>query len=179
MKETRNVMFRFGRPVAVALCVTTLAACGVLPGRKHVEKNTMTQKQATDRVEQLIHDTVAALSPKPRLEIIDYMSQPTSCVDPTDGGSPDRTVISHSYWLRGVPHGRNGDIGRQVEAYWKSKGYKITAVQGLDTNKPDINGYTQPDEFLISIETNVDGDLDIGATSPCIWPNGTPEPSAT
>jgi hypothetical protein len=144
-----------------------------------VDDKTMTQKQATERVEQIIRDTVAALSVKPRLEMIESMSQADNCVDPTDGGSPDRTVISHSYWLRGIPRSRNGDIGRQVKSYWESKGYKITDVNGLNTNEPNINGYTQPDEFLFSIETNVDGDVNIGATSPCIWPNGTPEPTVT
>ena len=144
-----------------------------------MEKKTMTQKQATERVEQIIRDTVAALSLKPRLEKIEPMSQPGNCVDPTDGGSPDRTVISHSYWLRGIPRSRNGDIGQQAKSYWESKGYKITGAQGLNTGEPNINGYTQPDEFLFSIETNVDGVINIGATSPCIWPNGTPGPGVT
>ncbi|HEU5156364.1 MAG TPA: hypothetical protein VFU43_05155 [Streptosporangiaceae bacterium] len=143
-----------------------------------MDETTMTEKQATARIEQLIQDTVAVLDPKPRLEIIESMSQPGSCVDPTDQGSPDRTVVSHSYWMRDIPRSRNGDIGQQAKRYWESKGYKITKFDGLNTNEPNINGYTQSDEFLFSIETNVDGDLNIGATSPCIWPNGTPEPSS-
>lgn len=167
--------------IAMYVILVTLSGCGGSGGpsdRSHVNDKTMTQKQATERVEQIIRETVAALTIKPRLEMIESMSQPDSCVDPTDGGSPDRTVISHSYWLRGFSRTRNGDIGQQAKDYWESKGYKITNVNGISANEPNISGYTRPDEFLFSIETNVDGDVNIGATSPCIWPNGTPEPSS-
>jgi hypothetical protein len=172
-------MFCFGRLIAVLPSVAALAACGVLPGEKHLEKNTMTKQQASDRIEQIIRDTVAKLDPKPQLSAIDYLSQPTTCIDPTDGGSSDRTVLTRHYLLRGIPHDRNGAIGQQVKRYWENSGYKISSSVRLDTNEPQTTGFTQQDQFSISLTTGGDGSLGIGATSPCIWPNGTPEPSST
>lgn len=63
------------RLIAAPLALATLAACGILPGRKHVEKNTMTKQQAVTRVEQIIRETIAVLQPTPKLEMDEAMSQ--------------------------------------------------------------------------------------------------------
>jgi hypothetical protein len=176
------VMSRYGGLIVVSLAVVMLAACGVIPNGKPgkpVERNTITKQQAIDRAEQIIRDTGAAVKPKPRLERYPSVAEETNCVDPTDGGSPDRTIISREYWLRDVPRSRNGEVAQQIKAYWDSKSYKITGADRFDTGNPEITGHTLPDEFRISLTTNVDGDMSIGTNSPCIWPNGTPEPSST
>lgn len=35
------------------------------------------------------------------------------------------------------------------------------------------------DGFSMSVQESVQGDLSLGATSPCVWPNGTPAPQTT
>lgn len=174
-------MSRSGRLIAVPLYVVALAACSVLPGDgggKHMEKSTMTKQQAIARAEQIIKNTAVAVRPAPRLERYQSVVEETSCVDPTDGGSPDRTVINRRYLLR-VPPDRNGDVVRQVKAYWDSIGVKYSSEVSLDAANPVITGYTQPDEFLVSLFANAGKDIYIGTASPCIWPNGTPEPSSS
>jgi hypothetical protein len=161
------------------LSVLVIAACGIISGGgKRVEKNTMTQQQATARVEQIIRDTASMLDPKPELKKQEAMSQPTSCVDPTDGGSPDRTVISHTYLLSDLPSSRNGAVASRIKAYWDSQGVRYSNSDGLASGNPDITGYTRSDEFLVSLSTNAQKVLMLTVTSPCIWPNGTPEPSS-
>jgi hypothetical protein len=173
-------MFCQFRRIVALLSALAIAACGIISGGgKHVEKNTMTQQQATNRVEQIIRDTIAALNPKPELSKQEAMSQPTSCVDPTDGGSPDRTVISHTYLLNGLPGSHNGAIASRIKAYWDSQDVRYNNSDGLTSDHPDITGYTRPDEFLVSLSTNAQKVLMLTVTSPCIWPNGTPEPSSS
>jgi hypothetical protein len=172
-------MFRCGRLIAVPLYAVTLVACSVIPGggsEGHVERNTMTRQQAIARVEQIIRAT--AVKPTPRLERYPSVVEEASCVDPTDGGSPDRAVISRIYWLRGVQPGRNADAIRQIKAYWDSIGVKYSSEVSLDASDPKITGYTQPDEFLVSLSSNADSEIYIGTTSPCIWPHGTPKPAS-
>jgi hypothetical protein len=180
MKQDVKLLFRCVRSIAVALTILMVAACGLgSGGGKRVEKNTMTQRQATERVEQIIRDTIAMLDPVPHLERQEAMSQPRSCVDPTDGGSPDRTVISHTYLLRGLPDDHNGTVAKRIKAYWDSKGVRFSNADGLASNEPDITGYTRQDEFLVSLSTNAQKVLMLTVTSPCIWPNGTPGPAAS
>lgn len=138
----------------------------------------MTKQQAIVRAEQIIRATAAAIKPAPRLERYPSIVEETSCVDPTDGGSPDRTVIHRTYWLRGIPRDRNGDVARQIKAHWDGMGVRYSSEVSLDGSDPRISGYTQPDEFLVSLSTNAGDDMYVSATSPCLWPNGTPEPSS-
>lgn len=142
------------------------------------EQPTITQAEAEKRVEALIQATADQITPKPRLErLIQPDTDLHRCIDPADGGSEDRIVVSREYWLREIPEKQNADVARQVKSYWEAQGHRITEASGLERNQPDVLGRTRPDDFLIGIEWSTDGALRLGATSPCIWPDGTPEPS--
>lgn len=69
-------------------------------------------------------------------------------------------------------------MAQQVLSYWKRKGYAIFDTPGVGTDAPNIHGATRSGDFLISLETAGDGSLAIGATSPCLWPHGTPPAGA-
>jgi hypothetical protein len=168
-----------GYSAAVFVALFAVSGCSSIRGAGggNVNEKTMTTDQVTTRIEQIIRDTVAAINPTPQLQMVDYLSQPTTCVDPTDGGSSDRTVLNRHYRLVGIPTDRNGEVGQQVKIYWESKGYDITSAVRLNSRDPQITAFTKPDEFSISLKTGGDGSLGIGSTSPCFWPNGTPEPS--
>jgi hypothetical protein len=170
---------RICRLVTLFVALIAVSACGAGRGSGggHVREMTMTTQQVTVRIEQILRDTAAAISPEPQLKIVDYLSQSSTCVDPTDGGSSDRTVLNRHYRLVGIPADRKGDVGQQVKTYWESKGYEITSADRLSSNDPQITAFTKPDEFSISLTTSGDGSLGIGSTSPCFWPEGTPEPT--
>ncbi|WP_229811469.1 hypothetical protein [Streptosporangium pseudovulgare] len=136
----------------------------------------MTQAQALARVEQLIKETTAVITPTPRLDLDRPSLNVNSCLDPTDGGSEDRVVIARSYYLRDIPREQVPEVARQVEQYWKQQGHYIGAVSANGLN---ISGRSRPDDFLLSLAPTGDDDvLNIGVTSPCVWPNGTPGPSS-
>lgn len=158
--------------VVVAILVTGCTGGGA------VNEPTMTETQALARVEQLIKETAAVIKPKPRLDLYRPSLNPNSCLDPSDGGSKDRIVVNRSYYLRDIPQDQLAEVARQVKQYWEQQGHYI---EGIAQNDLDMSGRSRPDDFLLSLAATGDsGDILLGlaATSPCVWPNGTPEPSS-
>ncbi|MET8333314.1 hypothetical protein [Streptosporangium canum] len=159
--------------VVVAILVTGCTGGGA------VNEPTMTEAQALARVEQLIKETAAVIRPKPRLDLYRPSLNPNSCLDPSDGGSEDRIVVNRSYYLRDIPQNQVAEAAKQVKQYWEQQGHFIG---GVSADGLGITGRSRPDDFLFSLFATDDGNdvvLSLGASSPCIWPNGTPEPSST
>ncbi|MBA2893757.1 hypothetical protein [Nonomuraea soli] len=128
---------------------------------------TMTQPainraQALTRVEELIHDTTRALTPRPRLEALPSFNAPTGCLDDDE----HRVVISRAYWLRDVPATENMAVSRQIRAHWESRGHRITASGG-----PGLNAETRTDGFLLALVWSEGDALYLGVSSPCITPS--------
>jgi hypothetical protein len=167
--------WRVSATAVVTLAVMVLSGCS--SGSSVNNHPTMTQQQAANRVEHVLQSTAAVLTPRPHLELNQPLSVVGPCLDPADGGSENRVIVPRSYWLRGISPQDNASIGMQVLDFWKKQGYLIAHTHGVGTDQPDITGRTRPDDFLISLEWSADGSLSIGATSPCIWPKGTPPPS--
>ncbi|WP_283137911.1 hypothetical protein [Rhizohabitans arisaemae] len=158
--------------------LSILVSCGFGGiSMRRSEKPTITQEQAIARLEQLVAEAVANIDPKPRLELFEPSLTPGNCLDPMDGGSEDRLVLSRAYWLRGISKDGVVEIAGQVKRNWEQKGYRIKST-GFDSNKPDISGFSVPDDFILLLERTEEGGLYLGVTSTCIWPNGTPEPSS-
>lgn len=136
---------------------------------------TITQQQASARVEQILQETAAALSPRPRLETYKPGSYVGGClINPADTADK-RVQVTRTYWLRGITQHDNVSIGEQVLQLWKHKGYTIDSTLDIGSNAPEVHGTTQ-DNFLIALEWSDNGALSIVATSPCVWPDGTPPP---
>ncbi|MCL2584257.1 MAG: hypothetical protein FWE35_17570 [Streptosporangiales bacterium] len=89
--------------------------------------------------------------------------------------SDARVQVSRSYFLQGVPKQAHSSIAKQIQHIWKAKGYRIYGTSHLDTANPQVFADTT-DGFLMALSTEGNGQLNIGATSPCVWPNGTPPP---
>ncbi|WP_250214682.1 hypothetical protein [Acrocarpospora catenulata] len=142
----------------------------------HVDSSakTMTKAQALARVEQLVKEAAVVVTPNPKLEIYEPSLVDDLCLDPIDGGSQERIVINRSYYIRGIPKDQIKQIASRVKAYWEQQGHFIEAVSPDGAN---VYGRSRPDDFYITLSWT-DGDVPmLGSTSPCIWPNGTPEPS--
>lgn len=170
------------RPIPILIAITILAT-GCTAGignseqskKGNVNESTMNQEQALARVEQLIKETVQAIKPKPRLDLFQPSLITQSCLDPTDGGSQERIIINRIYYLRDIPRDQLSRVAQQVRQYWEKQGHLITNTSADGLN---IFGRSRPDDFLISLQSSGDDLLNLGASSPCIWPNGTPGPSA-
>ncbi|MFC4006003.1 hypothetical protein ACFOY2_02130 [Nonomuraea purpurea] len=142
------------------------------------DKPTITKAQALTRIEQLIDGTVSVIHPKPQLELYQPSLNDGLCLDPLDGGSEDRIVVSREYYLRGLPTAEDTlkEVIAKVKAYWQSQGHHIS---GQNENGLQLYGRSRPDDFLISIGWAAGDVLTLGVNSTCLWPNGTLEPSST
>lgn len=135
---------------------------------------TLNEQQATDRVQQHIDDTVAVIQPPPRLEPQSLVA-PQQCDLPSDNGPLGRITVGGGYWLRDIPAERNAEVFAAVERYWVNNGWVIL-TDDTSSEAPFLWVENREDNFRMSLEASIDGQLNIGAVSPCIWPNGTPEP---
>lgn len=131
---------------------------------------TMTEQEAAERAEQHIAGAVAALPDRPALTLLSDLSM--ECLDPDDGGPPGRYEVGRTYWLDGLPSDRNGSYVDALCSYWRSHGFRVLA----DTRPNDLFVSVEHDDdaFRMSVVASDDGRLSLGASSPCIWPDGTP-----
>ncbi|WP_327090017.1 hypothetical protein OIE66_05200 [Nonomuraea sp. NBC_01738] len=133
---------------------------------------TITQAQADARVTQLIRDTAAALTPPPRLELVPHGTGANDCLH--DGEPEGKVVINRAYWLRDIPKSQSMNIGRQVKSYWEAQEHRIVSAGGWQVGHPNIGGVSQPDGYLLALVWTEGDNLYLEATSPCLWPDGTP-----
>ncbi|WP_017570679.1 hypothetical protein [Nocardiopsis halotolerans] len=133
---------------------------------------TITEAEAADKVREHIDNAMTALPESAELEerrgtIV------AACDDPTDGGSGDRVTVGERFWIRGLPMEDNEQNVEALHGYWTTSGYRV-----LHDQRPDklfLAVEHEEDAFGMSIRTAGDGGLTIGASSPCVWPEGTPE----
>jgi hypothetical protein len=147
------------RKAAALACLLLVTACGggttssdtdaTAPGS---DMRTMTEDEAAQRAEEHIRGAVEALPVKPVLTLL--RADSAECLDPTDGGPRGRYEVSRSYWLDDLPEERNAEFVDALYEYWTANDYR--------------------DAFRMSVKQSVEGDLSLGASSPCVWPDGTP-----
>lgn len=159
---------RFARTIAL---IMTVSAC--MPEQPTQE--TVTHVQALERVERLIRQTAAALTPPAELELIPYSTPPNPCAWSEDG-IPERFSINRKYWLRGLPGGGIVAAARQVHDHWEAQGHAITSTGGFETGHPSITGTSNPDGFVLALAWAEGDNLYLAATSPCLPPQDAPHP---
>ncbi|MFD9962218.1 hypothetical protein [Amycolatopsis sp. NPDC058986] len=137
-------------------------------------KPTMTEQQAQERVEQYINATSSAL-PAAAQRKLNWQNR-SECADPSDKGPRGRFEISTTYEILGIDHARFPEVFNSVVEWWKAHDFTVLA----DHRPKDqyVFARNNTDAFDMSIEANDLGKLYLGATSTCVWPNGTPAPQA-
>lgn len=135
---------------------------------------TITQAEAERVVEDYVRQAAQALSADLRLEVIGSSTAP--CTDPSDNGPQGRVFASNRYWIRGLPRERNEQSVQAFLQWSQQQGFAIQADEWAKTKVITLEKET--DGFRMAIQESSVGDLSIGASSPCVWPNGTPEPQA-
>lgn len=155
----------------VAIAATLLSGCG----NGAEMRSTITQQQASERAEQYIRETVSALSPSARLELSRRFDD-SPCDDPTDNGPKGRVIASSVYWLNDIPADRQSEYVDALVRWWSEHDFAI--LTDKRPNDTYVLVENRRDGFRMSVQQTVVGPqrLSLGATSPCVWPNGTPEP---
>jgi hypothetical protein len=73
-----------------------------------------------------------------------------------------------------LPANRYSEYVDQLERWWRDHNFRI-----LDDERPKRESIWvehAEDRFRMRVKTNDAGELYLISTSPCVWPNGTPEP---
>lgn len=133
---------------------------------------TITVREAEHRVEDYFRKALAVLPAQARPEV--GLIHTVACDDPTDNGPTGRKIASVDYDINGLPQSEYPEYVDRLERWWRGHGFRV-----LDDERPSYETIwveNNNDGFRMRILANKVGGLYRGATSPCVWPNGTPEP---
>jgi hypothetical protein len=146
---------------------------------------TMDEQQAIERAEEIIHQAVDGMSPKPTLERMGPEAV-GPCLARDDHGPDDRVQVSLTYKLTGVPGSEAKKLVRQARDAWVKLGYKFNPSDADWSDPfPSVNMRTEPDDFWMDAMTGVvdrakgEGLASLNVTSPCFLPPGQSSTSAT
>jgi hypothetical protein len=151
----------------MSLVVAFMAGCGAETGMR----NTITINEAETRVEQYFRDALAVLPEQARAEV--SLIHTVDCDDPDDNGPKGRKIASVSYQIQNLQPQKYPDYVADLERWWLDHDFQV-----LDDERPTYESIwveNTGDGFRMRIEANKVGELYLGATSPCVWPDGTPE----
>lgn len=153
-------------PAAIAFAVA--ASCGTTTGASM--EPTITIQQANELVAQYLDEARAVLPPQAEFQPRDQ-EKAGSC----DAGGRDNGMVlaTKSYRISGLEKDKIPDYFANLRQWWESNGYTVLREEP---------GYLwvqhDSDEFRLTLKSNDEGRMALIATSPCVWPNGTPGPSS-
>ncbi|WP_344973893.1 hypothetical protein [Streptosporangium fragile] len=138
--------------------------------------SSLTEAQATARVEELVRQVVAGITPEPRLDLLPTSLAEHPCI-PNEGSAPTGKIyVVRSYYLKGLPKDRLSEAGQKIRDNWERAGHKITMTHMFESGQPQLSGETS-DGFGLSLDTATTMELLLSVVSPCMRPT-TPSPSA-
>ncbi|MFD0376017.1 hypothetical protein [Streptomyces sp. NPDC127112] len=171
-------------PAAALLAVViVVTACGAQKngqesGGRTPKQVRMNEQRAIDRAEEIIHQAVDGMSPKPTLEPMGYMPV-GACIARDDHRPDDRVQVTVIYKLTGVPGSEAQNLVRQARDAWLKQGYTYNSGEDdWSTPFPAVYMRTEPDDFWMNAVTGVvdrarsEGLASLKVTSPCFLPPG-------
>ncbi|SFQ43329.1 hypothetical protein SAMN05421810_107144 [Amycolatopsis arida] len=137
-------------------------------------ETTVTVQQATERVKQYARELKGALPVDAVLE--ERTVSQGNCEDPSGGGFGKRVQAWADYWVRGLDPAQYNAYFDAMKSWLSSHGWRV----GADRRPGDmfLNAVHEGDEFTMSLAANDKGGLALATSSPCVWPDGTPEPES-
>ncbi|MGW4399757.1 hypothetical protein ACWEHA_31090 [Amycolatopsis nivea] len=137
---------------------------------------TVSAAQARETALASARAAAAAIFPS-GYRLTDDFAPQLSCTDDNDQAT-GQIHVSVSMWVDGPDRSRNDSYYENLKKWWTQNGWSL----GSDNRPRDLFANAQRDGYLMSLEGTVTGPdkgrLNIGVSSPCIWPHGTPEPKS-
>lgn len=137
-------------------------------------QTTITLKEANRKVDRYIEQAQAQLPPRSRLEErLRFEDSP--CTDPDDHGPQGRKIAERSYEVTGIESSKIRDYFDTLKRWWTDNDFSV-----LDDDPPYkyLTVENNIDGVRLALQANDQGHLYLMASSPCVWPNGTPDPDA-
>lgn len=156
------------RRVLLAVLMLLVTSCG----KETNVRPTITVDEAERRVEEYFRQALAVLPERARPEaaLIDTYD----CDDPTDNGPAGRKIASVDYQIHDLPPAEYPRYIDDLERWWRDRNFTV-----LDDERPARQSVwveNNEDGFRMRVTANDVGGLYIVASSPCVWPDGTPAP---
>lgn len=164
-----------GKATALAVAIVATLATAACGGKDPGTMNTMTQQQATHRVESYVRNAVAALPEHVQLHA--FAKDSGSCDDPSDNGPKGRVEPSVTYKVTGLDASKYNMYFDDLRSWWTHHQFQVLK----DDRPQDLYLWVENknDAFRMAAQANDLGELYLTATSTCVWPNGTPPASVT
>lgn len=137
-------------------------------------EQTITIERANKKVEKLLAESMNALPDRVGHKI-QYQETSMSCASPGTDNPSGLVRATLDYELTGVNAEELPEYFRSMRRWWSSHEYKI--LKDTPHNKYLWVEHS-PDGFRLALEANDFGEVYLGATSPCVWPSGTPQSDA-
>lgn len=139
-------------------------------------QNTMTLDEANRRVEDYIREALIALPPSAQLELY-AKHEDLDCDDPTDEGPAGRRFASRTYRVTELNSAEIPTYYNDLKAWWPQHGFKIL-TDDPRPNRQYLWVENENDSFRMAFQSNDLGEMYLIASSPCVWREGTPNPSS-
>jgi hypothetical protein len=137
---------------------------------------TITLDEANRKVDDYIQQGLAQLPPQAELEEL-TRSEEFPCDDPTDGGPGGRKSASRNYEVVGLSS-EEDEISAYFEtlrSWWQASNFEFLR-DDTTGNHRSLDAINRDDSFTMTFVANDEGYLFLMASSPCVWPEGTPDP---
>ncbi|MBB5854671.1 hypothetical protein ACFQ05_15285 [Amycolatopsis umgeniensis] len=137
-------------------------------------KPTITIVQANQKVTDYLTQVRVAFPAEARYKLT-ASEEHGPCLDPTDGGSGERVIATRTFQIFDLPKENIPSYFTAVKEWAQSHNFRI-----LDNNPPNEYLWLEnnSDSVRMALKANSLGGLYLIATSPCVWPDGTPAPEA-
>jgi hypothetical protein len=136
---------------------------------------TPSSEQAKQATVDVVH-VAAANSFPPGYKLTEIVFPNESCTDSSDHET-GQIRVGITYWVDGPDRTHNNTYYDKLKKWWQDNGWTIETDTWSDEQFANAHS---SDGYLMSLTGTVTGSvlgrLSIGASSPCVWPKGTPEP---
>jgi hypothetical protein len=156
----------------IALIALVVSSCG----EDAAMKNTITIQEANQRVKDYMSRARVAFPPSAQFALqSQFKSSP--CDDPTDNGRRGRLIASRGYQVAELQPDQFPQHFDAIRAWWGGSGFTVShdSAHGADRT---LGAENAADGLTMSLRMKHVGELFLNASSPCVWPNGSPEPSS-
>lgn len=132
---------------------------------------TITAREATAQVRDYLHRALGVLPATTRTTVT--FDDTYTCDDPSDGGPVGRVIASLEYRLHDLPTDTYDNHFDHLHKWWENQGFAV-----LVDARP-LGRYlwveNDHDGFRMALQANDRHELFLMCSSPCVWPNGTPD----
>lgn len=161
--------------VVTAIAALLLASCGVdPPGEGGTLESTITLADAARKVDAYAEQGRAALGSDVKF-INPYKDYDFPCSNADGSPSKNRREASVGYQLEGVTLEQIPVFFQKIRGYWEKAGFLITDD---DKKGPFLGAKHNVDGFKMGLKANHLNEIYLNVSSPCVWRNGTPEPTS-